>query len=209
MCNTCSDEDEYPVLTALQQPDAKHHGIPKLQRGNQWDRSSRLTPEKIAAIEDKIKKGHLTLPECGPGQIWSMGDSGSSIKVADHEKHFPGARLRESEASRKGVAYQNADGSPLPNRGEFDVDFTTDEGHKRRATFQNASVMMPIPSLGEIADNESDVVLSKHHGKIICTETGEVDHINKCFGVYFLRLNVAPELLQPPASTFGRPGAAP
>ena len=167
VCNQCNDADEFPVLNALQQPEVKQTGTPKLQRGNQWERGSRLTPEKIAAIEDKLKKGLLTLPPCTENQLWAMGDSVSTIKVANHAKHFPGAKLRESEASRKGIAYQNADGSPLPNKGEFDIEFTTDAGHHRKSTFQNADVMMPICSLGEFADNDCDVLLQKHGGKIL------------------------------------------
>ena len=211
MCNTCSDADEFPVLTALQQPDAKKHGIPKLQRANQWDRSSRLTPEKIAAIEDKIKKGHLTLPECKPNQLWAMGDSGSSIKVADHAKHFPGAKLRENEASRKGLKHKNADGSPLPNKGEFDVDVETDEGHERRAAFQTANVTMPILSVRRLVRKGCRAEFFDGGGIIHLPDGQNIDFVER-FGVYFVHLIVEPpdgttDVDGKPTQVFSGPGA--
>ena len=67
--------------------------------------------------------------------------------------------------------------------------------------------MMPIFSLGEVAENDCDVLLQKHGGKIIDLETSENDMMIKCYGVCFLRITVAPELLSPP--TFGGPGRSP
>ena len=52
-------------------------------------------------------------------------------------------KIGESEASRRGVTYRNADGSPLPDKCEFDV-------------------TMQILPLGEFTETDCDVLLGKH-----------------------------------------------
>ena len=57
--------------------------------------------------------------------------------------------------------------------------------------------MFPIFSLGGITDADNDVLLRKHDGKIIDTATGEEDALIKRYGVYWLKMVVDPQLLQP------------
>ena len=65
---------------------------------------------------------------------------------------------------------------------------------------------MPIFSLRQIAENDSLVTLGKHKGWITDEITGHVDEMIKAYGVYFIRINVDPKLLQHP---FQRPGEQP
>ena len=88
-----------------------------------------------------------------------MGDHGAPKAVANQKKHFPGARLRANAESKKGVKYQNADGSPLQTRGEFDVPFSTEANHHQMATFTDADVMFPIFSLWGITEADNLVTL--------------------------------------------------
>ena len=146
----CSDEDE--VVNALQEIDAMPSPAPPPAKAQQIQHPPPLSNERIAAIAAEIKSGKLKLPdidlpnESGYVAVWSLLDSGSPIRAINHEKHVPGAKLKETEASRYDMAYRNADGSPPPNRGGLDALFHTDEGHTRQTTFQNASGMMPMLS---------------------------------------------------------------
>ena len=172
---------------------------PNSKRGNQAERIfAPLTAAKIAIVEKRARAGQLHLPACQPNQQWSLGDSGASTCVADKNKHFPGAKIRPSAASSKNITYQNADGSPIPNRGEFDVPFTADAGHKRKAVFQDAPVMFPIISLGGVADAGNTVTLKQEYGLIVDEDTGETDNMIRRYGVYRLLLTLDDDVVLPP-----------
>ena len=126
-----------------------------------------------------------------------MGDSGASVAMANHAKHFPGAAKRQTAESKSGVTYQNADGSPLKNKGEFDVVFKTEVGHVRKATFTDAAVMFPIFSLGGVTEADNTVTLRKDGGTIVDDETGATDNMIKGYGVYWLKMILEPEILEP------------
>ena len=101
-----------------------------------------------------------------------------------------------------------ATGDLFKNEGEFDLDFTTQEGHKRRTTFQHGKVSMPIMSTGAMADHDHESHFQKHGGTITDMITKEVSHFIRCFGVYFIKLVVDEQILNP-GLPFHRQGRKP
>ena len=113
---------------------------------------------------------------------------------------FPGTKLDPSSASTG--AFAAANGSPIHNLGNFQVDFWTQEGHARQITFQNANVSFPILSTGRIADNNNTIWYDKDGGEIVDMQTGETSRFVRAMGVYWIQMALTP----PSAEGFGRPG---
>ena len=183
LCAPCIRDQEFPILEALQAPDKKKHAMPRMVRPSQPQRHIKpLTTAKIAQIERKARRGELHLPPLAANEAWGLGDSGATIAVANHKKHFPGATTRPSEASKKGTTVSNADGTPLKPSGEFDVPFTTIAGHQRQVCFQDAPVMFPILYLGGIADADNRITLDTDGGEILHKPTGQIDTMIRRYG---------------------------
>ena len=145
-------------------------------------------------MSEDLRAGRNKLPPARPGCIWAFVDPGSAPHVAPHAKLFPGATLQASPC--QGDAYTAANGTPIINKGQFDLDFVTKEGHHRTVTFQNGDVAFPILSTGLICDQGNEVTYNARGGRITCTATGEEDEFIRALGVYWIELQL-PEHIQP------------
>ena len=76
--------------------------------------------------------------------MWAIYDIGSSISAAKHEEHIPGADLKHK--AELGAAYHTATGDPFYNKGNFDIEFETENKHMKTIDFNNANVSIPILS---------------------------------------------------------------
>ena len=88
-----------------------------------------------------------------------------------------------------------ATGDAFSNNGQFDVAFATKEGHRYSTTFTNADVTMPILSTGRMADSDCLSTFGKNGGTILHTPSGEISEFIRCYGVYFVKLVVDPNVL--------------
>ena len=120
--------------------------------------------------------------------------------MAPRAKRFPGATLQVSPC--EGDAYTAANGSPIINTCQFELDCVTKEGRQRTVTFQNADVAFPILSTGLVCDQGNDVTYNARGGRITCTAKDE-DEFIRALGVYWIELQL-PEHVQPPG--FARQG---
>ena len=58
-----------------------------------------LTPQRIMEIHEKMGKGLIHLPKILPNHRWGLLDSGSAPHVANHKRHFPGAKRGKMPAA--------------------------------------------------------------------------------------------------------------
>ena len=72
-----------------------------------------------------------------------------------------GNRIRPSKASRAGIHYVSATGGRIPNEGETDLHFETEEGHALNWAFQVAEVNKVLASVSYLVDNHHRVVFDK------------------------------------------------
>ena len=92
--------------------------------------------------------------------------------------------------------YAAANGSAIPSRGMFDIDWTTVEGHKRHVEFRDADVEFPILSTGRMTDEDEKLLLyHKRGGLILNPFTKEHDSFIKALGVYWVLMICDPSLL--------------
>ena len=92
------------------------------------------------------------------------------------------------------------------------IPYKTDDGSSHVKIFQDAAVGMPIMSAGETTDEDLEVTLRKHDGKVVHPETQKSFGLIKKSGVYFVKMRVPKHLACPKESEkpegFHGPGAA-
>ena len=144
------------------------------------------------------------MPEPGEGCIWGLADSGSSIDIANHRRHFPGATLNSQPT---GATYLSATGDPFENLGTFGVDFRTENYHEKHIEFNNGNVSMPIVSLRRWAKAGHRSTLDEDEGECLHKPTGEVDPYVARQGVYFMKMRVDQRISKGRPADFLRQGS--
>ena len=82
----------------------------------------------------------------------------------------------------------SASGERIPNLGQQNIDFITDEGRPLRGQYQVAEVNRPLLSVGKICDNNKRVIFGKNGGAIVCLRTGRTTSFVRQNGVYVLNM---------------------
>ena len=105
--------------------------------------------------------------------------------------------------SRAGACHRAASGAPVPNLGEQDVKFLTNEGYSAEIPFQLADIERPLIAVSALAKAGNTVELTEDGGTITHRATGKVTGIQRRGGTYVLRMWVPADDVQGP---FPRPG---
>ena len=87
-------------------------------------------------------------------------DSGSHHNVMP-KRLIRKSKIRESEFSRRGLHYIAANKGRIPNEGEADFVFTTNEGIEETWIFQMAEVNKALASIADRVDSNYKVVFDK------------------------------------------------
>ena len=159
---------------------------------------------RVEEVSRKITEGEIVLPDPGEGAVWVLVDSGSSIIVAGHRLHFPGARLEPTKTGNS--TFQAANGQTFGNDGQFHIPFRTENGHTRSTDFLNARVSMPILPVKTWNSLGNTTIFEEDHGMFIHKDTGEKYMFVANDGVYFVKIFIRDDLIKPKDQPFGRPG---
>ena len=90
--------------------------------------------------------------------------------------------------SKAGACYRTASGAPIPNLGEQDVHFLTNEGYVAEIPFQLADIERPLIAVSALAKAGNVVELGNDGGTIKHSSTGRVTNIERRGGTYVLRM---------------------
>ena len=93
-------------------------------------------------------------------------DSGAAANVMPRRMVRNKMRIRPSPGSRAGVHYVAANNGRIPNEGEVDFDFSTEEGGMEMMTMQIAEVNKALGSVAYLVDKGYRVTFDK------CLRTG-------------------------------------
>ena len=103
-----------------------------------------LCPVEIKERRYKLKRG-LT------------ADSGAGDPVIPR-RMINSKKIRQSAGSRRGLHYVSATDHRIPNVGEIDLEFQTEEGYDESIIFQVADVNKPLMSISDRVDHRCRVV---------------------------------------------------
>jgi hypothetical protein len=163
----------------------------------------------------KAAVGDQTLNALGtktPGAVLieAVVDSGAADPVA-RAGTFAGKTM-PSVMSKAGRKYRGPDGTCIPNEGQQQVQFASDEGHQCGMTWQIADVERPLLAVSHLSAAGNKVVFGKAGGEIINIATGKKIAFQRRGGVYVLRMWVpgpnSPIVVKTagtPAAPFRRP----
>jgi hypothetical protein len=132
-------------------------------------------------------------------------DSGAADSVAKAGT-FRG-KVLPSTMSKAGRKYRGPDGTQIPNQGQQDVQFISDEGHKCGMTWQIANVERPLIAVSHLSAAGNEVTFSKTGGKIVNITSGKVINFQRKGGVYILRMWVPGPQGASPSKPFARPAS--
>ena len=166
------------------------------------DKEIEDTVKHIDMLETELGRMHSVLGtlevDCPPpvGQAnafdydnWQVSsitiDSGASESVCNRSD-FPAAVTMPSEGSKTGVKYRAANGDPIPNEGEKQIAFLTEEWSPKNMKFQVCEVTKPLASVANICEKGHRVVFQKGGSHIENLHTGEVTWLRESNGVYLL-----------------------
>jgi hypothetical protein len=151
-----------------------------------------LTKETKDAQDEETEKSLNALGRQNQGMrlIEAVVDSGAVNSVAPPDI-FDGL-LKPSLMSKGGKKYRGPDGSRIPNLGQMDVAFESEEGHRCGLTWQIADVERPLVAVSHLSAAGNRVILEKDGGEVVHEETGRKIKLQKKGGVYVMRLWVAP-----------------
>ena len=88
-------------------------------------------------------------------------DSGAANNVMPRRMVRNTTKIRPSPGSRIGVHYVAANNARIPNEGETDFKFTTNEGMKTQFVFQIAEVNKALGAVSYMVDNRHKVVFDQ------------------------------------------------
>ena len=119
--------------------------------------------------------------------MWPLYDSKSPMNVSDHQKHFPGSSLHDTEDSG---TFFSATGQPFKSQGKFTVRWRSENGHARSTTYLDAPVSMPIISSHLWNADGFRTTLEAEWGDTLEKATGLRDPVVVRNGTYFMKMRV-------------------
>ena len=117
-----------------------------------------------------------------------MVDSGASETVIP-EGLVRSVDVQASEASRRGVQYEVANGVQIPNLGQLTLNgFRDVEGFSRIVTTQVCDVKQPLMSVKRLRDSGHAVVFDSDGGRIEHMASGQSVRLSERDGMFMLKL---------------------
>ena len=147
-------------------------------------------PLRMLDVESRPKSTDLALnalsQHVGHELVEAVLDSGAANSVTN--KTTFDAEIKPSEMSKAGKKYRGPDGSRIPNFGQQDVQFVTDEGFKCGLTMQVADVERPLIAVSHLSEAGNDVILNKSGGKVVNLKTGKTIAVHRKGNLCVLRM---------------------
>ena len=114
-------------------------------------------------------------------------DSGATETVVG-EGMLLDVETRDGEARRKGVQYEVADGTLIPNLGEKKFVAVAEQGEMRKMTAQVCDVNKALLSVSKVVKAGNRVVFEEEGSYVEDRSTGERLYLKEAGGMYMLKL---------------------
>ena len=132
--------------------------------------------------------GVMAVEEVENWEIIEMAvDSGAGETVIGEEM-LNSVDIVEGEAHKKGVLYEVADGTLLPNKGEKRFGVICEDGVKKKMVAQVCGVNKALLSVRRVTAAGNTVVFKKGYGYIEEESTGEKIWMEEKEGMYVVKL---------------------
>ena len=144
--------------------------------------------KKVSSLGIRMPDGLKSMEEAPEWEVLEMAvDSGASESVASDEM-ITSVETVEGDAMRKGVRYEVADGTLIPNLGEKKFVAVSDGGVMRHMKAQVCDVNKALLSVHRVVQAGNRVVFSASGSFVQDEQTGERMPPKEKGGMYMLKL---------------------
>ena len=143
--------------------------------------------EKVNMLGIVESKSVAAVTESEWEEIEMAVDSGASESVMNADT-LPSVPMTEGDAKRRGVRYEVADGTLIPNEGEKSFVAMDENGTTRGLKMQVTDVNKALLSVRRITQAGNRVILEEDHGWIEDKSTGECMPLTMKEGMYMIKM---------------------
>ena len=161
-------------------------------------KKEKMAAKKASSLGIRMPEVLKSVEETPEWEVLEMAmDSGASESVVNDEM-LPRIETLEAEAMKKGVQYEVADGTLIPNLGEKKFIAVSDTGVARQMRAQVCDVNKALLSVHRVVQAGNRVVFASSGSYVEDETAGETMELIEKGGMYMLRLWVK-------AQSFGGP----
>jgi len=143
---------------------------------------------KVSSLGIRMPEGLKSMEEAPEWEVLEMAmDSGASESVVNDEM-LPRVETLEGEAMKKGVQYEVADGTLIPNLGEKKFIAVSDNGVARQMRAQVCDVNKALLSVHRVVQAGNRVVFASSGSYVEDETAGETMELIEKGGMYMLKL---------------------
>jgi len=144
--------------------------------------------KRVSSLGIRMPEGLKSVEEAPEWEVLEMAvDSGASESVVSDEM-LTRVTTVEGDAMKKGVQYEVADGTLIPNLGEKKFIAVSDNGVARQMRAQVCEVNKPLLSVHRVVQAGNRVVFAASGSYVEDEQTGETMELVEKGGVYMLKL---------------------
>jgi hypothetical protein len=159
-----------------------------VSRKEKKKRKAQKGPDEKVGMLGIVEPQQVNVIGTGDWEVIEMAvDSGASESVT-HEEELRSVQVTDGEAKRRGVKYEVADGTLIPNMGEKNFVAIGETGVMRHMKLQVCDVNKSLLSVRRVTQAGNRVVFENGGGYIEDTETGEQMWMEEKEGMYVLKL---------------------
>ena len=118
-------------------------------------------------------------------------DSGATETVMSEDTLNGVIDITDSAACKRGIVYEVADGTQIPNLGERKFLGVMEDGSAKGVTAQVCAVNKTLMSVSKVASKGNRVVFDDDGSYIGCKTTGERSWLTQIGGMYYLKMWVS------------------
>ena len=165
-----------------------HQPYRKMPRVSKWKKADDIRVEKVKPIRTIEPESINVISEDGQWEEIEMAvDSGATENVANEEM-LSSIPTEPGVASKRGVEYEIADGTRIPNEGEKKFEAMTGEGQHKKLVVQVCGVNQGLLSVSKATAAHNRIVFDEDGSYILNKENGEVTWLKEKKGMYMLKL---------------------
>ena len=156
---------------------------------------------RVSSLGIRMPEGFKSMEEVPEWEVLEMAvDSGASESVVSDEM-LTRVTTVEGDAMKKGVQYEVADGTLIPNLGEKKFIAVSDNGVARQMRAQVCEVNKALLSVHRVVQAGNRVVFAASGSYVQDEHTGETMDLEEKGGMYMLKLWVKAQGFSGPEET--------
>ena len=169
-------------------PKEIHQQCRKMPGVTKWKKAEGIKIEKVKPIVTIEPESLNAISDDGEWEEIEMAVDSGATETVGNEEMLGSIPTEPGPASKRGVEYEIADGTRIPNEGEKKFEAVTGEGQHKKLVIQVCGVNQGLLSVSKATAAHNRVVFDEEGSYILNKENGEVTWLTEKKGMYMLKL---------------------